>query len=278
MSAIAIDELRRWIGREERCGDVITAALAERFAATLGLDANYGTGAPAPRLIHLCLGLPAVPGAALGPDGHPARGGFLPPVPLANRMWAGGRFDFEGALRVGDNVTRVSRIDDVTLRQGRSGPLCFVTVAHRVAGPAGAVTERQDIVYRDGTAAARHAAAAGAGQWRRVVDASPVTLFRYSAITFNGHRIHYDQPYATGTEGYPGLVVHGPLQATWLYHFAAELRDGTPPDAFEFRSRAPLFDTDTVTLNAAMRDDGSIALWTAAADGPAAMEATAQWG
>ena len=278
MSAIAIDELRRWIGREETCGDVITTALAERFDATLGLDTTPGAGAPAPRLIHLCLGLPAVPGEALGPDGHPARGGFLPPVPLGNRMWAGGRFAFEGSLRVGDTITRTSRIDDVTLKQGRSGPLCFVTLTHRVAGPAGAVTERQDIVYRDGTAVARPAEAAGTGQWRRIVDASPVTLFRYSAITFNGHRIHYDQPYATGTEGYPGLVVHGPLQATWLYHFAAELRDGAPPDGFEFRSRAPLFDTDTVTLNAAMRDDGSMALWTAAADGPAAMDATAQWG
>ncbi len=274
---IAIDELRRWIGREESCGDVITTALAERFEATLGLDSAQGAGAPAPRLIHLCLGLPAVPAEALGPDGHPARGGFLPPVPLPNRMWAGGRFEFERALRVGDTVTRTSRIDEVSLKQGRSGTLCFVTVTHRVAGPAGAVSERQDIVYRDGTATARPAEPAGAGQWSRTVDASPVTLFRYSAITFNGHRIHYDQPYATGVEGYPGLVVHGPLQATWLYHFAAELRDGAAPDIFEFRSRAPLFDVDTVTLNAARRDDGTMALWTAAADGPVAMEATAQW-
>ena len=277
MSEIDIDTLRRWMGREESRGDVITAALAERFEATLGLDPVAGLGAPAPRLIHLCLGLPAVPAEALGPDGHPARGDFLPPVPLPNRMWAGGRFEFEGTLHVGDAVTRTSRIEDVTLKRGRSGTLCFVTVGHRVTGPAGAVIERQNIVYRDGTGAPRGADPAGSGQWVRTVAADPVTLFRYSAITFNGHRIHYDQPYATGVEGYPGLVVHGPLQASWLYHFAAELRDGAPPAAFEFRSRAPLFDTDTITLSAALRDDGSVALWSAAAQGPASMEATAHW-
>ncbi len=276
-----IAHLQSWIGREDSAQDLLTAELARRFAATLDLPVASGTIAP--RLIHLCLAPPIAPLSALGRDGHPARGGFLPPVPLPLRMWAGGTFTFHRDLAVGATVTRQSRIADVVLKEGRSGPLCFVSVNHRLSDADGlAVEERQDLVYRAHGApgsAAPPAPAAAMGQYRQAVDGSAVVLFRYSAITFNGHRIHYDQPYATHVEGYPGLVVHGPLQATWLYHFASRLRGGTPPRQFAFRSLAPVFDTDTLTLHA--RDEAAdvagLRLWIAADGGPVAMLAEAQW-
>ncbi|MEY8828273.1 MaoC family dehydratase N-terminal domain-containing protein [Sedimentitalea sp. XS_ASV28] len=276
--ALDIEMLRGWIGRTETRSEDLTPALAERFNATLGRTGDTGAGAAAPSLIHLCLTQPAVPASEIGPDGHPARGGFLPPVPLPRRMWAGGAFVFHRALRVGTLVTRRSTIRDVVLKQGRSGPLCFVTVDHRISDPQGiALTERQDIVYR-GTGQAgvgNVPAIAGAGANQKVIATDPVLLFRYSALTFNGHRIHYDQPYVTAEEGYPGLIFHGPLQATLLVHFAADLR-GEVPKEFRFRSLSPLFDTSDVVLNAETTDDG-MRLWTARPGGPIAMDATATW-
>ncbi|OSP54209.1 MaoC family dehydratase N-terminal domain-containing protein [Pseudoruegeria sp. SK021] len=277
-AAVEIDALRGWIGRTETRTEDLTPALAERFNATFGLSDPIETGDAAPLLIHLCLTQPVVPAGALGPDGHPARGGFLPPVPLPRRMWAGGAFTFHRPLRIGTRVTRQSTISDVVLKQGRSGPLCFVTVTHEMSDPNGlAVSERQDIVYRghDQGRPAPDPAAADPGPHHRQFTADPVLLFRYSALTFNGHRIHYDQPYASREEGYPGLVVHGPLQATLLAQYAADLRSA-PPKTFRFRSLTPLFDTADVTLNA--RDDAEgLTLWTARPNGPIAMEATATW-
>jgi 3-methylfumaryl-CoA hydratase len=274
-----IDHLRSWIGREERAEELLTPALAARFNATFDRSGPLEPGAEAPLLIHLCLCLPAVPTAELGADGHPERGGFLPPVPLPRRMWAGGAFAFHAPIQVGATVTRRSVIRDVALKEGRTGRLCFVTVEHQIASDgAPALTERHDIVYREAdTAGAAPAAppAAPRGEESRVIPASPVFLFRYSALTFNGHRIHYDAPYVTGVEGYPGLIVHGPLQATLLCQYAAELK-GHPPALFEFRSRAPIFDTQDFTLNASAEGDG-LKLWTAAPGGPVAMEAAARW-
>ena len=154
----------------------------------------------------------------LGPDGHPARGGFLPPVPLPRRMWAGGELEFFDTLRVGDEVTRTSRIAEVTMKTGSTGVLCFVSVDHLVTTPRGtAIRERQDIVYRDvstaAAAPAKPAAPPPTAQHRESHMADPVLLFRYSALTFNGHRIHYDRDYVTKVEGYPGLIFHGPMQA-----------------------------------------------------------------
>lgn len=276
---IDIDHLREWIGRGERKSERVTEALVERFNGTFDLEQGGQDGEIAPLLIHLCLAPPAAPTAALGPDGHPARGGFLPPVPLPRRMWAGGSFAFRDAIRVGENVTRLSTIRDVTLKEGRTGPLCFVTVDHRIESDGRLVIEeRQDIVYRDvdapgGTKKAPEAAPHGAHRVQ-IAPTAPL-LFRYSALTFNGHRIHYDTPYVTGEEGYPGLIVHGPLQATQLAQFAARLK-GSPPARFDFRSLSPLFDTADYTLNAEQDGDG-LRLWTARLDGPVAMEARATW-
>lgn len=274
---IDLDHLRGWIGREEVQSELLTGALVQRFNATFDRASALEDGAPAPLLIHLCLGQPAVPSAELGPDGHPARGGFLPPVPLPRRMWAGGAFHFHAPVRIGEVVTRRSVIEDVTLKHGSTGTLCFVTVTHHIESAGRkVVTERQDIVYRDAGAPPRMMPeAADLGAYHRQIAATPTLLFRYSALTFNGHRIHYDAPYVTGTEGYPGLIVHGPMQATLLAQYAADLR-GAVPERFTFRSLSPIFDTHDFTLNA--RDDGdAVLLWTAAIGGPVAMDARATW-
>jgi 3-methylfumaryl-CoA hydratase len=277
-SALDIDRLRSWIGREEESRGFITSELVAKFNATFDRpSAEVQENDVAPQLIHFCLGQPAARMSDLGLDGHPQRGGFLPPVPLPRRMWAGGSFHFHRHLRVGDSVRRVSRVAGVSLKEGTSGPLCFVNVEHvlDVDGEL-AVEENQTIVYRGmGAEAKRQPIPAAEGQRRRRVDASSVLLFRYSALTFNGHRIHYDNRHATEVEGYPGLVVHGPLQATFLLDFAAELR-GRRPTAFKFRSLSPLFDGGPCILHA--REDGErLNLWTAAENGPVAMEARAEW-
>jgi len=280
-----VEALRAWIGREQHADDIVDADLVRKFSATFdGPEAIPGPGDVAPRLIHFCLAQPAAPTAELAADGHPQRGGFLPPVPLPRRMWAGGRLTFRGDLRIGDTVRRTSRIADVTVKEGRSGVLCFVVVDHVIAVDGQVmIEERQDIVYRDGgsggggaAGASRKPAPAALGVHRHTVEPSSPLLFRYSALTFNAHRIHYDRRYATEVEAYPGLVVHGPLQATLLMNFAAGLR-GVPPAQFAFRSVSPLFDDATVCLHA--RDEGNgLKLWTARPDGPEAMVADAGWG
>jgi 3-methylfumaryl-CoA hydratase len=240
-------------------------------------------GEAAPLTAHWCLAQPVAPMTAIGPDGHPTRGGFLPPVPLPRRMWAGGRLEFIDAVRVGDVVTRTSRIGDVTEKHGSTGRLCFVTVEHIITTPRGvAVRERHDIVYREqppagaAVAPARSGAGPAAATHSRRHMADPVLLFRYSALTFNGHRIHYDRDYVTQIEGYPGLIVHGPLQAALLAEFANEHHGGQAPKTFEYRGVRPLFDGAAFSLNANAAD-GTMELWTANAEGTPTMKATATW-
>lgn len=282
-TAIDIEHLRSWIGRRETATDTVSIDLVHKFNATLDLAADLPvTGDIAPLLINYCLAQPAVRASLLGGDGHPQKGGFLPPVPLPRRMWAGSSLIFHGDFRVGDAVTRNSRIADVVFKEGRSGSLCFVTVEHRseVDGRL-VVEERQDIVYREAATAqgaakaADPAAPAPVGTHRRAMRVNPTLLFRYSALTFNGHRIHYDQPYAVHVEHYPGLVVHGPLQATLLLNLARELK-GSVPKRFTFRGLAPLFDHDRISLNAEPTDQG-FRLWTAREGGPVGLSAEAVW-
>jgi 3-methylfumaryl-CoA hydratase len=275
-----IDHLKTWIGRAETARDRVSPRLARELAATLDHDGpEPKAGEPAPLAVHWCLAPPAARQSALGPDGHPERGGFLPPVPLPRRMWAGSALVFHDRLRVGDAVERRSRIAEVALKEGRTGPLCFVAVDHELWTDRGlAVAERHDIVYR-GPAEPRTApaapAAAQAARWSRAMTADPVLLFRYSALTFNGHRIHYDRTYATEVEGYPGLIVHGPLQATLLLEFAASIR-GAAPTTFRFRGLTPLFDGRPFRLCADGAEDG-LALWIADAAGARTVEARASW-
>jgi 3-methylfumaryl-CoA hydratase len=222
----------------------------------------------------------------VGPDGHPARGGFLPPVPLPRRMWAGSRIEFLRPLSVGAEVERRSTVMSVATKTGRSGPLVFVTVEHVYRTSAGeAVREEQDLVYRgisqDSSAAASEPStpeqAPAQADRTRLVEPSPVLLFRFSALTFNGHRIHYDRSYAAGVEGYPGLVVHGPLQAALLLDLATAMRGGAPPKHFAFRARRPLFEDGPFAVNGAWRGDGALDLWTGADRTVPYVEATASW-
>lgn len=278
MVEVDIEHLREWIGRTEQKSDVVTPGLVERLRAMLGYTA-CATPDALPLAIHWCLAPPAVPPAEIGSDGHPARGGFLPPVPLPRRMWAGGALEFHQPIIAGDTVTRMSRIADVAEKIGRTGHLVFVTVEHQIStNNSLAISERQDIVYRGAQATAGGKPATPV-QTRQAdhcetVQATTTLLFRYSALTFNGHRIHYDRDYARDIEGYPGLVVHGPLQATMLVNFASRLKGGRSPKKFSYRGLSPLFDGPEFTLNAIIKDE-AVELWCADHNGTTTMNATA---
>jgi 3-methylfumaryl-CoA hydratase len=275
---VDIGELQGWIGRTETAQDEITPRLARELRATLDLDTLEAEG-PLPLAVHWCLAPPAAKASLIGPDGHPLRGGFLPPVPLPRRMWAGGEVKFRDPLQVGDKVERRSRIVDVAVKQGRSGVLCFVSVSHEYFTVRGlAVEDRQDIVYRDFNTVTTSTANPGTlppPEWRRAMQANPVLLLRYSALTFNGHRIHYDRPYATNVEGYPGLIVHGPLQATLLIEFAASIKD-QPPKQFRYRAVQPLFDFTQFEM-CARPTSGGLHLWIQTVEGAQTMDAQASW-
>ncbi|HZR75216.1 FAS1-like dehydratase domain-containing protein [Bradyrhizobium sp.] len=274
-----LDHLRQWIGRTTEASDLVTARLVAELRATLFLPIGEPKrGDAAPFATHWCLTPAIAPASEIGPDGHPKRGGFLPPVPLPRRMWAGGEVEFFDTLRVGDEVTRTSRIKDVNLKSGSTGQLCFVAVDHEYATSRGtAIRERHDIVYRDittGSPAPAKSAAPPAAQHRETHLADPVLLFRYSALTFNGHRIHYDRDYVTKVEGYPGLIFHGPLQASLLIEFAAKLR-GRVPKKFVYRGLQPLFEGEfSVNANDV---DGGLETWTANTQGAPTMKGTATW-
>jgi 3-methylfumaryl-CoA hydratase len=206
----------------------------------------------------------------------------LPPVPLPRRMWAGGELEFVEPLRIGDEMTRRSRISDVTMKTGSTGALCFVSVQHEISSPRGvAIRERQDIVYRDvapagDKPATKAAAPPPVAKHRESHMADEVLLFRYSALTFNGHRIHYDRDYVTKVEGYPGLIFHGPMQAAFLVEFAAKLHCGGAPKKFAYRGVQPLFAPGEFSVNANESEAG-MELWTANSDGVPTMKGTATW-
>lgn len=252
MTDIDLDHMKRWVGRQITRQDVITPRLAAGLAAVLDQPTDLGVGEMAPVGIHWCLSPDVVPMRALGADGHPERGDFLPPVPLPRRMWAGGDLQFSGDFRVGDTVTRTSQVTDVAIKTGRSGVLCFVTVSHSYTTGRGlALRERHNIVYR-GAKTSKVAAPfpqMPAPDLSLVQQATAVLLMRYSAITFNGHRIHYDRSYCQTAEGYPGLVVHGPLQATYLLQLAAQMNGGTVPPRFAYHAQRPLFDGAAFRVN-----------------------------
>ena len=270
------DELKAWNGRTEILNDIVTAAPVRMLRATLDLPADESLHA-LPPLWHWLYFLPSARQSELGPDGHPKRGGFLPPVPLPRRMWAGGQLAFFHPLRIGDAIERVSTIDDVTVKSGRSGELCFVRVRHEINSPRGlALREFHDIVYRPDPVPGAPAAAADPapdGPWSERIGPDDVLLFRYSALTFNGHRIHYDRNYVTGVEGYPGLIVHGPLLATLLAGLGGRGFAGREPRSFSFRALKPVFDLHPFDICG--KPDGSDAadLWVRDFEGHRSMTA-----
>jgi 3-methylfumaryl-CoA hydratase len=279
---VNIDKLREWIGREEVRRDRVVPAPMAALAATLDRDdGDPQAGDPLPPLWTWLYFLPTHKHSEIGPDGHPKRGGFLPPVPLPRRMFAGVRMEFRHPLKVGDEISRKSRLIDVTSKEGRSGPLIFVKVSHEISNSIGvAVREENNLVFRDHPkpheTAPSPQAAPQESSWTRAIYPDEVLLFRYSALTLNGHRIHYDRRYATEVEGYPGLVVHGPLIATLL---ADLLRRNLPKESvaeFSFRAVRPLFDGSPFTLSGGPEPGGkTVNLWAADAGGWLAMNATA---
>ncbi len=275
-----------WIGREEQRKDRVDPGLVTRWLATL--DRNAGADGNVPQALHWCLCTPDAATAQLGPDGHPVRDdcpdSFLPPVPLPRRMWASSRLEFLKPLRVGEAVSRRSRVASVAEKQGGSGLLVFVDVAHETSGEAGlAVREIQSIVYREPAPAGAPPAPSPLGGERfdsagweahRVVQPGESLLFRFSALTFNSHRIHYDLPYATGEEGYRGLVVHGPLTATLLLDLAQRQLGDNALSKFAFRGLSPAICGETLHL--VMRGEGAeIELGAFAGDGRQVMSASA---
>jgi 3-methylfumaryl-CoA hydratase len=281
-----IAQLQQWVGRSEALHDVIGATPLRGLSAALDReDPAPAAGAAVPPLWHWLYFLPQARQGELGPDGHPRRGGFLPAVPLPRRMWAGGRLRWEAAnpLCVGQTVQRVSTVRSVSHKSGRSGELVFVRVEHRFSNDAGlALTEEHDIVYRaaarpgDPAPAPQRPPLAGLQAWSRSIVSDPVLLFRYSALTFNGHRIHYDRRYVTQEEGYPGLVVHGPLIATLLLDLLRRELPQAAVSGFEFKAVRPTFDLHPFSVHGMPVDGGRrIELWAEDHDGWLTMQGTA---
>ncbi len=270
-----ITPLKRWIGKTETARDYLTDSLVNRFRATL--DPFLWSGEDIPLGLHWCLALPTTPTAELSEDGHAKKGGFLPPVPLPSRMWAGGEVVHHQSFTPNAPVTRISTVNDVVAKKGKSGDLVFVTVGSEYySDDRLCITERQDLVFRNHSTLNKPAnaiATPNATATRQdTLTPDPVLLFRYSALTFNSHRIHYDPDYARDEEGYAGLVVHGPLQATLLLNLAAR-KAGKPPHRFAFRGLAPVTHGIPIELHQATENTDET-VWCQTTDGTKSFTAT----
>lgn len=271
-------DVKSWIGRSEEQTDTLLTQQATLMQATLGEEQNLKTGDPLPPLWHWIYFLTAKPIQDLGRDGHPKKGGFLPPVSLPRRMWAGGRFTFISPILLGGEVTKRSTIKNIQHKSGRSGELCFVTVQHELIQQGEvAIIEEHDIVYREDpkpdAPKPTPKTAPNDADVTELITPSQVMLFRYSALTFNGHRIHYDVDYAKQVEGYDGLVFHGPLTATLLVNLATKTF-GKTPKTFEFKGLSPIAGMDKFHIEG-NRDGDNMQLWARRRDGALAMTATA---
>ena len=280
-TATGLERFTQWIGRTETRHDVATAAPLVSLCALLDRDDPAPRpGEPAPPLAHWLYFLPSYRNSEAGQDGHSAAGtGLLPEMPLPRRMWAGSRLEFLKPLRVGSEIERVSTIRDVKVKSGRSGSLVFVTVHHEVRDGTGTVlSDEHDIVFREPGTLAIPPTPAPEGPWQREIRPDPLLLFRYSAVTFNGHRIHYDHPYVTQVEGYPGLVVHGPLIATLLVDLFRRNKPQAQLRRYSFRALRPLYDTHPFRTCGAPDEVARAAkLWTRDHEGAMTMDATAEW-
>ncbi|HYD64466.1 FAS1-like dehydratase domain-containing protein [Azospirillum sp.] len=279
----AADDPGAAIGRTERRSGRIDPERAAALAATLDLDAIPGDGRALPPGWHWLYFNPFVRRGEIGADGHPRRGGFLPDVGLPRRMWAGGRLTYHAPPPLGAEAEKRSEITDVSAKSGKGGRLVFVTVRHEIhAAGTLCVEEEQDIVYREaavpGTPPPPSTPAPEGAEWSEEVVPDPVLLFRYSALTSNGHRIHYDRPYARDEEHYPDLVVHGPLTATLLQGLAARCRPEARLHRFSFRGVAPLFVSAPFRIEAkAGEAPDALDLWARGPDGGLAMRAEARF-
>lgn len=258
-------DIMAWVGREKNATETLSLFPAKALANLLDRASEPRLGDPLPPGWQWLYFLDTPTPERTGPDGHPLRGDFLPPITLERRMWASGTFTLTGSLVIGEPAERTSRIASIKRRDGDNGPLIFVVVEHRISqGGALRISEEQTLVYRAMPAAPLALdppQPASASMWVRQSSIDPVTLFKYSALTFNGHRIHYDRTYATTVEHYPGLVVQGPLLATLLLDLLARERPREAVKTFSFRATAPSFDADRLTLHGDLESDGAT-LWT----------------
>ncbi len=279
---VDLTHLKQWVGKKESRSEALSPFPSNGLAATLDrFDAPYVDGMAIPPMWHLVYCLPTPPMSGIGPDGHAKRGGFLPPVPLPRRMWAGGRMEFRRPLIIGSKVTRTGEVLNVEHKTGRTGPMVFVTARFEIADENGVcITEERDIVYREPPSPEAPPVAPKLApvdaMWSRTIHPDPVLLFRYSALTFNGHRIHYDRDFCVGHEGYPGLVVHGPLIATLLVDLVRSEMPSARVESFSFRAVSPLFDTEDFKVCGNLESGGKSArMWAQNSTGRIAMEGTA---
>jgi 3-methylfumaryl-CoA hydratase len=281
-----LEKLKDWIGNSETIEDRASQHPVHGYAALMDEEQIPEEGDPIGPMGHWFYFKPRVPASQIGPDGHPRRGDFMPPVPLPRRMFGGARTTYHKPLLIGEKMKRVATITDVTIKDGRTGTLVFCTVTAEISGENGlAVTEEQDIVYRDNPPADAKDSRGNSGRtntapddhaWIQEITPDPVMLFRYSAVTFNGHRIHYDRTYVTEVEGYPGLIVQGPLTAGFLLNLGIANNPGKQLTGFSFQARAPLFDTAPFKVAGKPGDDGKSAqLWSITPEGNVGTLATA---
>ena len=279
---VDIDHLRKWIGKIDNVTDYVTPIVEQRYRATLNMDiGNPKDGEPVTSGLHWMLGWNLVKNDELGVDSHPALGEFLPPVPLPRRMWAGSEIKVLKPIRVGDKVVKQSTVADIQVKEGRTGLLCFVTAEYNfLVNDEVTINEKHNIVYRDISKSG-----GGSGYSKEIPEKAdlsekifmhPTILFRYSAIGFVGHRIHYDHPYTVNEENYPGLIVHGPLQATYLLR-AAEKLMGKPVKSFTHKVMAPVFADSEYMVGVDKMDDGSVSCWGATKEFGVTMRAEAKF-
>jgi len=279
---IDIDHLRKWIGKIDNVTDYVTPIVEQRYRATLNMDiGNPKDGEPVTSGLHWMLGWNLVKNDELGVDSHPALGEFLPPVPLPRRMWAGSEIKVLKPIRVGDKVVKQSTVADIQVKEGRTGLLCFVTAEYNfLVNDEVTINEKHNIVYRDISKSG-----GGSGYSKEIPERAdlsekifmhPTILFRYSAIGFVGHRIHYDHPYTVNEENYPGLIVHGPLQATYLLR-AAEKLMGKQVKSFTHKVMAPVFANSEYVVGVDKMDDGSVSCWGATKEFGVTMRAEAKF-
>ena len=280
---IDIDYLQKWVGFSETKTDWVTSFPIAGLSATLdrpGLISSEINSIPL--AAHWLYFLPSFSQSEIGLDGHKKRGDFLPPVELPRRMWAGGRLDFKLPIKLGSQIERISRIKQIRHSKGETGELVFVIVGHTISHDDVVLLEEDhNIVYRSAKKIDEKPKQGkdvpGKADWTEIVKPDPVLLFRYSALTFNSHRIHYDRKYATEIEGYPGLVVHGPLLATMLINFFDKKMPNSKLNIFEYKALSPIFDTAEFTLNGMIISDGAAKFWVANSDGKLAMLANIEF-
>ena len=279
---VDIDHLRKWIGKIDNVSDYVTPIVEQRYRATLNMDiGNPKDGDPVTSGLHWMLGWNLVKNDELGVDSHPALGEFLPPVPLPRRMWAGSEIKVLKPIRVGDKVVKQSTVADIQVKEGRTGLLCFVTAEYNfLVNDEVTINEKHNIVYRDISKSG-----GGSGYSKEIPERAdlsekifmhPTILFRYSAIGFVGHRIHYDHPYTVNEENYPGLIVHGPLQATYLLR-ASEKLMGKQVKSFTHKVMAPVFANSEYMVGVDKMDDGSVSCWGATKEFGVTMRAEAKF-